>query len=42
LAESVSKVIYIEEPYNQTAKTTVNLGFKPETINIKAVIRNTD
>lgn len=40
LAENVSKVVYITEPYNQITKTTVNLGFRPKNVVITAVINN--
>ncbi|HEY8400785.1 MAG TPA: BppU family phage baseplate upper protein [Cytophagaceae bacterium] len=38
-AESVTKTVLITEPFDQTTKTTVNLGFKPKLITIEAVIR---
>lgn len=41
LAETVSKVILITEPFGQLTKTTVDLGFKPKMVNINACIRNT-
>lgn len=37
----VSKVAFVQEPYNQLTKTTVNLGFRPKSITINAVIVST-
>lgn len=42
LAETVSKVVLITEPYNQETQTIVNLGFKPKNVTILAVIMNTE
>lgn len=39
--ESVSKVVMVEEPYNQVTKTTINLGFRPKNVTIASVIRAT-
>lgn len=41
LAETVSKVVMVTEPFDQTTKTTVNLGFKPKMVTIDAIIFNT-
>lgn len=41
LAENVSKVVLVTEPYNQTTKTTVNLGFRPKNVSILANILST-
>lgn len=35
LAETVSKVVLVTEPYNQVTTTTVNLGFKPKSVSIQ-------
>mgnify|MGYP001487881949 CR=1 FL=1 len=40
-AENVSKVVMVTEPFDQTTKTTVNLGFKPKMVTIDAIIFNT-
>lgn len=41
-AESVSKTVLITEPFNQATTTTINLGFRPKSIMIDAVIMNTN
>lgn len=40
-SETVSKVVYITEPYGQLTKTTVNLGFRPKLVNIISIISGT-
>ena len=40
-AETVSKVVLVTEPYNQVTNTTVNLGFRPKSVNILASILST-
>lgn len=37
-AESVTKLVLVTEPFAQTTKTTVHLGFRPKIVNIKCVI----
>lgn len=41
LAETVSKVVLVTEPFDQMTKTTVNLGFRPKLITIQASILGT-
>lgn len=40
LAETVSKIVLITEPFDQLTKTTVNLGFKPKNIAIATTINS--
>ena len=42
LAETVSKVVLVTEPFDQVTKTTVNLGFRPKMVNIKSIILGTN
>ena len=39
LAQNVTKVVVVTEPFEQMTKTTVNLGFKPKSVQITGVIR---
>lgn len=41
LAENVSKVVVVTEPFDQTTKTTINLGFRPKLVTIDAIIFGT-
>lgn len=40
-AEVITKVVSVTEPYGQTTKTTVNLGFRPKLVIIEALITDT-
>ena len=42
LADNVSKVVLVAEPYDQETQTTVYLGFKPKNVTILAVILYTE
>ncbi len=40
-AESATEYITIEEPFDQSADTTVNLGYKPDLVEVYANVRQT-